>query len=71
VTRPLMATKLCLPRLYGSAETAERAGSLLEIRLLQARRLVSGGASAEAALAPNAGQRVLQTAVELLSDRER
>ncbi|MGI8459625.1 MAG: LuxR C-terminal-related transcriptional regulator, partial [Propionibacteriaceae bacterium] len=116
-----------LDRLHESAETAQRAGSLLEVRLLQAlvhdaqghrshaseslaqalelapepdgylrlfldegaamlsllrdvkpagpggqqaRRLVSVGATVEAALAPNAGQRSTRVGIELLSDRE-
>ena len=126
-TSALESAAALLDQLHESAETAKRAGSLLEIRLLealvqdaqghrsqaqeslaqaleqapepdgylrlfldegapmlsllgkvkpdspggyQAQRLVSVGAAVEAALAPNPGQRVAQTAAESLSDRE-
>jgi LuxR family transcriptional regulator, maltose regulon positive regulatory protein len=126
-TTSLVQAATLLDRLDGSAQTAKRAGSLLEIRLLQAlvqdaqgrraraletlvqalelapepegylrlfldegapmlsllcdlkpdglgghqaRRLVSVAEAVEAALAPNTGHGVAQTAVESLSDRE-
>ena len=128
-TLPRPSRRLCWTGCDGVAETAERAGSLLEIRLLQAlvqdaqgrraraletlgpsvrwswppnpratsgcswtkvlrwlsllcdlkpdglgghqaRRLLRVDEAVEAALAPNTGQGVAQTAVESLSDRE-